>query len=64
MDKQFIIPESVLQRVINYLAEQPFKEVNPLIVAVQQNAKEYVAPKAEEKPEDQTDEKIAKGGKK
>jgi hypothetical protein len=45
--EEFIVPKSTLETVVNYLANQPWKEAQPLINMLQQ-----VKPYTEEKKED------------
>jgi hypothetical protein len=58
--KQVLLPEPVLQQVMNYLAEQKHKEVNHLIVAIQSTSKivdvKKVEPVEDEKENTDTDE--------
>ncbi len=33
--KQFLIPEALAQALLNYMAEQPYKQVFQLVIALQ-----------------------------
>ena len=42
--KEFIISAELLQDILNYFAEQKFKEVNHLITGIQQSVKPVEVP--------------------
>lgn len=43
--KEFIISEELLQEILNYFAEQKFKEVNHMIAAIQNSVRPVEVPK-------------------
>ena len=57
--KQFIIREDLLNTVVNYLAQKPFKEVQPMIEAIQHGVldlEQYEANRVSEQKEAQVGE--------
>jgi hypothetical protein len=41
--KEYVLPENVLQATLNYLGSQPFAQVSQLVGAIQQNLRELKA---------------------
>lgn len=44
MEKKYVVKESLLVSVLNYLGTKPYNESNELISAIRSSVEEYVAP--------------------
>lgn len=44
MEKKYIVKESVLVAVLNYLGTKPYNESNELISSIRTTVEEYIAP--------------------
>ena len=65
-EKKFVIPGNLLNAVCEYLQNQKWKEVNPLLVAIQNQVDEYIEPGHDEVVEENelpVDEKKTKPAK-
>ena len=44
MEKKYVVKESLLVSVLNYLGTKPYNESNELISAIRSSVEEYVVP--------------------
>ena len=52
--EEMIVKTDILQKVMNYLVEKPYKEVAGLVQGIQKNVRPYVKPEPKPEPKEPT----------